>query len=72
MLGEPGAFYLGSDLPAADWSAAVDLALRSFGQSPFVLQRYYRPAVVPSQWYDFDRTELIDFQAACGCARSIL
>jgi hypothetical protein len=51
--------YLGSDLSAADWSAAVDLALREFPRSPFVLQRYDKPTVVDAQWFDFDRNELV-------------
>jgi hypothetical protein len=50
--------YLGSDLPAAEWSAAVDLALREFQRTPFVLQRYYKPAVFDVQWFDLDRQEL--------------
>ncbi len=50
--------YLGSDLPAAEWSAAVDLALREFERTPFVLQRYYKPAVFDAHWFDFEREEL--------------
>jgi hypothetical protein len=45
--------YLGSDLSTADWSAAVDLAISSFSQSPFVLQRYHKPRLVESSWFDF-------------------
>jgi hypothetical protein len=47
--------FLGSDLALAEWSAAVDTAIGSFSRSPFVLQRYHRPKVVPSSWYDFAR-----------------
>ena len=50
--------YLGSDLPAAEWGAAVDLALREFGRTPFVLQRYYKPKAVDAEWFDFERGEL--------------
>ena len=46
--------YLGSDLNVADWTAAVDMALRGFERSPFVFQKYYRPAAVDAQWFDFD------------------
>jgi len=46
--------YLGSDLPHADWAAAVEQAIRSFNQSPFVLQRYHKPSLVDSQWFDFN------------------
>jgi hypothetical protein len=45
--------YLGSDLPSSDWSAAVDRALKSFPESPYVLQRYHKPQTVPFQWFDF-------------------
>lgn len=54
--------YLGSDLPAADWSGAVDLALREFARSPFVLQRYSRPRTVDAAWFDFGRGELVPFR----------
>ncbi|MFO1499129.1 MAG: hypothetical protein U1G07_12170 [Verrucomicrobiota bacterium] len=50
--------YLGSDLPLPDWSAAVDLALREFERSPFVLQRYHKPTVVQTRWFDFDAEEV--------------
>ena len=46
--------YLGSDLSTADWSAAVDKALAAYGRSPFVLQRYHKPRLVESAWYDFE------------------
>jgi hypothetical protein len=52
--------FLGSDLPAADWAAAVDLALASFPASPYVLQRYHKPALFQSQWFDFAKEQLVD------------
>jgi hypothetical protein len=51
--------YLGSDLSSAEWSEAVDLALRCFERSPFVLQRFFWPKLVQSSWFDFDRGQLI-------------
>ncbi|MCI0533748.1 MAG: hypothetical protein L0Z50_00825 [Verrucomicrobiales bacterium] len=51
--------YLGSDLPSADWSAAVDLAVQHFDRSPFVLQRYEKPKIVEAHWFDFASSELI-------------
>ena len=51
--------FLGSDLPQADWSVAVDAALGSFEKSPFVLQRFEKPKVVGSQWYDFQKNEVM-------------
>ncbi|HWD19693.1 MAG TPA: hypothetical protein VHB20_10480 [Verrucomicrobiae bacterium] len=50
---------LGSDLPQADWSAAVDAALASFPQSPYVLQRYHHAALHQAQWFDFEKNELV-------------
>jgi hypothetical protein len=51
--------YLGSDLPHADWATAVDKAIAGFGQSPFVLQRYHKPGLVPARWFDFQRNEVV-------------
>ena len=49
--------FLGSDLSHADWSAAVDRALSGFETSPYVLQRFERPKMVETQWFDFNRNE---------------
>lgn len=54
--------YLGSDLPQAEWAAAVERALQGFAESPYVLQRYHKPALVPSEWFDFTRAELMPIQ----------
>ena len=51
--------YLGSDLPHADWSAAVDAALAGFERSPCVLQRYHKPRVVESSYYDLAADQLV-------------
>jgi len=51
--------HLGSDLSTADWSAAVDDAIQSFPQSPGVLQRYHKPRLVESHWFDFQKNELV-------------
>jgi hypothetical protein len=51
--------YLGSDLSVAEWSEAVDLAIASFPHSPYVLQRYEKPRLVQSQYYDFAKHELV-------------
>jgi hypothetical protein len=50
--------FLGSDLSHEDWSRAVDEAIRHFNQSPRVLQRYHKPALVDAQWFDFSRNEI--------------
>ena len=51
--------YLGSDLSTADWSVAVDKAIASWGRSPFVLQRYHKPRVVESGYFDFETNQLV-------------
>jgi len=51
--------FLGSDLSHADWAAAVDKAIASFDHSPYVLQRYHKPALVDAIWYNFERRELV-------------
>lgn len=51
--------YLGSDLSTADWSVAVDRALSSWPDSPYVLQRYHRPRVVESGWFDFAAGQVV-------------
>jgi hypothetical protein len=52
--------FLGSDLPTADWAAAVDLAINSFSTSPHVLQRYLKPGLAKAQWFDFEKEQLTD------------
>jgi hypothetical protein len=51
--------FLGSDLSQADWAAAVDGALANFALSPFVLQRYHKPALMDASWFDFERNEVV-------------
>lgn len=45
--------HLGSDLSTADWSVAVERALTAWSASPHVLQRFHRPRLVDSTWWDF-------------------
>lgn len=49
--------HLGSDLSHADWSAAVDKAIAEFDHSPYVLQRYHKPALVNARWFDFKQNQ---------------
>lgn len=46
--------YLGNDLAADEWAAAVDTALRSAQTNPFVLQRFQKPRTTPFEWFDFE------------------
>lgn len=50
--------HLGSDLSVPEWSAAVDSAISSFEQNPFVLQRYHKPKSVDSAWFNFETDSL--------------
>jgi hypothetical protein len=51
--------FLGSDLPQAEWAAAVEDAITHFGESPRVLQRYHKPSLVEAPWYDLDHDQLV-------------
>ncbi len=51
--------YLGSDLSHAEWSAAIDQAIASFESSPYVLQRYERPKLVESSYFDFAAQQVV-------------
>jgi hypothetical protein len=51
--------YLGNDLSHEDWGAAVDKAIVSFQNSPFVLQRYEKPKTVETQWFDFEKNVVV-------------
>jgi hypothetical protein len=51
--------FLGNDLSHADWAAAVDEALAGFNRSPYVLQRYHKPALVEASWFDFEKNVVV-------------
>ena len=51
--------YFGSDLSTAEWSVAVEKALREFERTPYVLQRYHKPRLVESSYFDFERNQLV-------------
>jgi hypothetical protein len=51
--------FLGSDLPLADWSVAVDAALKNFETSPSVLQRFHKPELMDGSWFDFKKNEVV-------------
>jgi len=54
--------FLGSDLSQADWSAAVDDALKNFETSPSVLQRFEKPKIVDASWFDFAKNEVVSMK----------
>jgi hypothetical protein len=37
----------------------VEEALRAFPQSPYVLQRYYKPSLCEAQWHDFESGQTV-------------
>ncbi|HLH56184.1 MAG TPA: hypothetical protein VKY92_21465 [Verrucomicrobiae bacterium] len=49
--------YLGSDLPQAEWAAAVDRAIAGCEREPHVLQRYHKPSLVETEWFDFESNQ---------------
>ena len=51
--------FLGSDLSHDNWAKAVDDAIENFNESPRVLQRFHKPALVKAQWVDFERDEVV-------------
>jgi len=51
--------YFGSDLSTAEWSEAVERALDAFPRSPYVLQRYHKPRLVDSSFFDFEKQTVI-------------
>jgi hypothetical protein len=51
--------FLGSDLSHEEWAKAVDDAIQHFEQSPRVLQRYHKPALVEAQWFDFAKNVVV-------------
>ena len=51
--------FLGSDLSQEDWAKAVDDAIAHFALSPRVLQRFQKPALVATEWFDFAQNEVV-------------
>ncbi len=55
--------YVGHDLPASEWAAAIDQALDNFVNHPFILQRFENSALFDSQYADFDANEVRAFSS---------
>jgi hypothetical protein len=45
--------YVGHDLPAAEWAAAIERALASFPAHPYILQRFEKSRLVDARYFDF-------------------
>lgn len=54
--------YLGSDLSQAEWAAALHKAIASFERSPYVLQRYQKPSLVKTEWFDFTKDQPVPME----------
>jgi len=52
---------VGHDLSAGEWAAAIERALASWPQHPFVLQRFGKSRLVETAWFDFEANELRTF-----------
>jgi hypothetical protein len=55
--------YVGHDLPAPEWAAAIERALASFPANPFILQRFEKSKLVPAEYVDFAANEVRQFSA---------
>jgi hypothetical protein len=55
--------YVGHDLPATEWAAAIQHALDSFPTHPFILQRFERSRLFDAQYFDFEADVLRTFKA---------
>lgn len=54
--------YVGHDLPAKEWAEAIERALASFPDHPFVLQRFEKSKLVEASYFDFEANEARSFQ----------
>ena len=46
--------YVGHDLSSGRWAEAIERALASFPQHPFILQRFEKSRLVDAQYFDFE------------------
>ncbi len=53
--------YVGHDLPAKEWAEAIERALASFPEHPFVLQRFEKSKLVEVSYFDFEANEARTF-----------
>ena len=53
---------VGHDLAAGEWSAAIERALASFPDHPFILQRFEKSKLVAAEFFDFEANALRQFQ----------
>ena len=53
---------VGHDLSAAEWEAAIERALASFPEHPYILQRFEKSKLVAAEYFDFEAQTLRQFQ----------
>ena len=54
--------YVGHDLPAKEWAEAIERALASYPQHPFILQRFEKSRLIEASYFDFGANEVRTFQ----------
>jgi hypothetical protein len=54
--------YVGHDLSSGKWAEAIERALASFPQHPFVLQRFEKSRLVDAEYFDFDANAVQTFK----------
>ncbi|MEI6084134.1 MAG: hypothetical protein WCS70_07510 [Verrucomicrobiota bacterium] len=53
--------YVGHDLPAAEWGAAIERALASFPEHPFILQKFEKSKLFEAAYFDFETNAVTSF-----------
>jgi coproporphyrinogen III oxidase len=54
--------YVGHDLSAGRWAEAIERALASFPQNPFILQTFEKSRLVDAQYFDFEANAVQAFK----------
>jgi len=54
--------YVGHDLSSEKWAEAIERALASFPEHPFVLQRFEKTRLVDAEYFDFDANAVQTFK----------
>ena len=54
--------YVGHDLSAHDWTAAVERAIEEFAHHPYILQQFEKSCLVDTSYADFERGEIVPFR----------
>jgi hypothetical protein len=52
---------IGDDLTREEWAEALETALASFDQTPWILQRFHKGKLVKQRYYERDRDEIREY-----------